>query len=92
MRLEKIFVKNFLSYSSQQEIELKDKTIIVGENGSGTSNLIRIIDFIISNSSYASVDWYQYPFWNTREKSLAYLDFELKDTDIDFLKKSLPKE
>ncbi len=89
MKLKRIFIKNFLSYYQEQDIILDDKSIIVGENGSGKSNIIRIIDFIISNSSADRIYWYQHPYWNSREKTLIYLDFELQEYEREFIRKFL---
>lgn len=89
MKLKGIFIKNFLSYEQEQRIDLADKTVVVGENGSGKSNIVRIIDFIVSNAFTERIYWYQYPYWNTREKTLIYLDFELLDKEREYIRKFL---
>lgn len=89
MILKKIYIKNFLSYSEEQEINLNQKSIIVGENGSGKSNLVRIIDFILSNSATSNLDWSYFPFWDTKTQSKIYLTFELSEDERIFLRKFL---
>ena len=43
MYLTKIKLENFLSYKEPVELEIDNKAIIVGANGSGKSNLLRIL-------------------------------------------------
>jgi energy-coupling factor transporter ATP-binding protein EcfA2 len=46
VRITRICLENFLSFSDRQEIELKDLNLLVGPNGAGKTNVLRAVTFV----------------------------------------------
>ena len=46
MRITGISLKNFLSYSNEQEVKLKDLNLLVGPNGAGKTNVLRAVTLV----------------------------------------------
>ena len=87
MRLKKISLSNFLSYSKQETIvEFGPSTCVVGPNDSGKSNLIRTIEFVGNMLANRSSDVSAY--YHNRDLSNPFsitVDVEFSDREADAL-------
>lgn len=87
MRLNKISLSNFLSYSKQETIvEFGPSTCVVGPNDSGKSNLIRAIEFVGNMLANRSSDVSAY--YHNRDLSNPFnitVDVEFSEVEIDAL-------
>lgn len=50
MKLDRIRIENFRSYEDSGEIDLTDKTVLIGENNAGKSNVLRALKLFLDLS------------------------------------------
>lgn len=74
--MEKIYLKNYKGFSNQF-IELTDMNFLVGENSTGKTSFLKIIN-LLSSSEF----WYNYEF-NNNEVELGYFEEILDKTTTD---------
>ncbi len=82
MKLKELKIENILGFLDPTTIKILDDLIyFVGENGSGKTNLTRIINFIIQNFERGSVEYHKFRFWNPKEKANFEMIFELNQNE-----------
>jgi energy-coupling factor transporter ATP-binding protein EcfA2 len=62
VRIIRICLENFLSFSDRQEIELKNLNLLVGPNGAGKTNVLRAVTFVgrALTNPFSSTDFSPY--------------------------------
>jgi predicted ATP-dependent endonuclease of OLD family len=68
MKLDRIRIQNYRSYSDSGSIDIGDKLVLVGENNAGKSNILRAVDMFLDISPTSPHE---------------IQDFHLKNTDED---------
>ncbi|MFQ5978947.1 MAG: AAA family ATPase [Candidatus Heimdallarchaeota archaeon] len=91
MKLEKITLKNFLTYHDRVEIDLsKSRTIVVGANDSGKSNLVRFLYILtLAEGWWRSLRWDYSPSWDRTKESLSGIRIKLTEDDREFIAAAL---
>ena len=85
MRLEGVVIENFLSFKERQCFSLcGEKIFLVGENGSGKSNVIRAISLVIEHWN-TGINWGSPPLWKRTEPTFVLLKFRLEEKDKELL-------
>src|SRR5690554_3325232 len=83
--MEKIYLKNYKGFN-EQFIELKDVNFLVGENSTGKTSFLKIIN-LLSSPEF----WYNYEF-NNNEVELGYFEEILnKKTDDNYFQIGIEK-
>lgn len=83
MKLTQVIIEGFMSFSDQQELKLQNalpspsgsssafhpRAVVVGENGSGKSNIVRTIEYILTNCHESRVSHPEVAGLRSRAKS-----------------------
>ncbi|MCD8401410.1 AAA family ATPase [Tenacibaculum finnmarkense] len=84
--MEKIFLKNYKGFKNQM-IDLMDVNFLVGENSTGKTSLLKIIN-LLSNPEF----WYNYEF-NNNEVELGYFEEIIDKRSVEkFFQLGIQKE
>lgn len=88
MNLSRLRIQNFRSYKNSGWIEIDDKTILVGENNAGKSNLLRALNLLFDTSSKSRhniEDSHQNNDENSRESIIIEAVFDVTEEENEAL-------
>jgi len=90
VRITRISLNNFLSYSDEREIKLKDLNLLVGPNGAGKTNVLRAVTFVdrALSRQLTSTDSQSYAY-DTSKPFTVRLGISLSDEEKKALKEHI---